>query len=145
MRIHGLHQTKYGSISKSLKPLWKWGMQALSLARVLPWHAQLQMFSPAALRNVLWIRASSGFIEMAAGVQEVGGEVYLIPIELENSNPHRIYCKIKTSLNLGHISVLMCVFLLTQEVFNCAVGLRRATGKWKNQQQENHSCDGQVR
>lgn len=94
-----------------LKPLWEWGMQALSLACVLPWHAQLQVFSPAVLRNVLSICASSGFIEMAAGVQE--GEVYLIPMELENSNRHRINCKIKTSLNLGHISVFMCMFLLT--------------------------------
>lgn len=93
--------------SQRLKPLWEWGMQALSLAYILLWHAQLQVFSPAALRNVLSIRASSGFIEMAAGVQE--GEVYLMPMELENSNPH----KIKTSLNLGHISVFMCMFLLT--------------------------------
>lgn len=71
------------------------------------------MFSPAALRNVLSIRASSGFIAMAAGVQDVEEEVYLLPMELENSNPHRINCKIKTSLNLEHIPVFMYMFLLT--------------------------------
>lgn len=106
----GFTKLKMGP-SQRLKPLWEWGMQALSLACVLLWHAQLQVFSPAALRNMLSICASSGFIEMAAGVQE--GDVYLIPMELENSNPHRINCKIKTSLNLGHISVFMCMFLLT--------------------------------
>lgn len=52
---------------------------------------------------------------MAAGVQDVEGDVYLLPMELENSNPHRINCKIKTSLNLGHTSVFMYMFLLTCE------------------------------